>query len=138
MKRLKKKQLGPMVKRLLTTTGLALALLISLPAGATEWTARDYALFHCGGGVAFVDFTVDCLTDSHALAVGPAREWAELIRRASNYSVLTGEKAGILVVVDPEVKGTRYLAGLFSAIGEMTCPHTAKPCIDVWVITKGF
>lgn len=118
--------------------GILLALLINLSASAKKWTEAEHVLSHCQGEieVRLKDGTrVDCLTETHAIEYDFAHKWAEAIGQALHYSALTGKKAGIVIIVDPAKKGTRYLARLFSAIGQIPCAPAKTPCIDVWVIT---
>jgi hypothetical protein len=118
---------------------LVLALLSAF-ASATKWSEADYVLDHCTGEVEvrLEDKTrVDCLTATHAIEYDFAHKWAEAIGQALHYSAMTGRKPGIVIIVDPENKGTRYLARLFSAIGQIPCAPNKAPCIDVWVISGG-
>lgn len=45
---------------------------------------------------------VDCLTSTHAIEVEFARKWAESIGQSLDYSMLTGKKAGIVLVLQRE------------------------------------
>ena len=120
--------------------GVLLALLTNKVATAAKWSERDYVLDHCTGKieVRLEDKSrVDCLTDTHAIEYDFAHKWAEAIGQALHYSAVTGRKPGIVIIVDPKKKGTRYLARLFSAIGQIPCAPNKTPCIDVWVISGG-
>jgi hypothetical protein len=107
-------------------------LLVSVTASAAKWHEKDYVADHCQGKVEYrlADSTrVDCLTSTHAIEYDFARKWAEAIGQALHYAAMTGKKPGIVLIVDPTVRGTRYLARLKSALDSIPCIK-----IDVWLI----
>jgi len=56
------------------------------------------------------DFTrVDCLTDTHAVEFDFANKWAESIGQALHYSVMTGKKPMVILILDtPETQMVYY------------------------------
>ncbi|MFQ5445257.1 MAG: hypothetical protein ACE5EK_11665, partial [Nitrospinales bacterium] len=54
---------------------------------------------------------VDCLTAHYAIEFDFADKWAEAIGQALFYEMLTGKKAGIVLILEKE-KDLRYLAQL--------------------------
>ena len=56
------------------------------------------------------DFTrVDCLTDTHAVEFDFANKWHESIGQALHYSVMTGKRAKIVLILDePKIQMTYY------------------------------
>ena len=42
---------------------------------------------------------IDCLTDQYAIEIEFARKWPEAIGQSLNYNMLTGKKAGIVLVL---------------------------------------
>lgn len=67
---------------------------------------------------------VDVLTDTHAIEVDFADEWAESIGQALHYEGMTGKQAGVLLVM----KGYQGDESLDKLMGV-----AAKHGIDVWV-----
>ena len=66
---------------------------------------------------------VDIVTQTHAIEVDFAPKWAENIGQALHYELMTGKKAGVLLVMrgDEEVRFLEILMGV-------AVPHG----IDVW------
>jgi len=44
----------------------------------------------------------DCLTDDYAIEVDFARKWAEAVGQSLHYAKMTGEQAGILLIVEED------------------------------------
>tara|TARA_R110000744_G_scaffold359176_1_gene466433 strand:- start:2 stop:406 length:405 start_codon:yes stop_codon:yes gene_type:complete len=110
---------------------LAMAL-FSTSVSAAKWLEADYVGNHCQGKIEYrlKDTTrVDCLTNTHAIEYDFAHKWAEAIGQALHYAAMTGKKPGIVLIVDPTVRGTRYLARLKSALDSIPCVK-----IDLWLI----
>ena len=117
---------------LLAAAALTFVLIMSTTAEAAKWSEADYVADHCQGKVEYrlADSTrVDCLTSTHAIEYDFAHKWAEAIGQALHYAAMTGKKPGIVLIVDPTVRGTRYLARLKSALDSIPCIK-----IDVWII----
>ena len=71
----------------------------------------------------------DCLTNNYAIEVDFAHKWAEAIGQSLHYSKMTGEKAGILLIVEGN-KDKKYLSRL-----EQVIDHH-KLSIRVWTTNK--
>lgn len=67
---------------------------------------------------------VDILTDSHAIEVDFAENWAQSIGQALHYEGMTGKKAGVLLIMKG-YEEERFLERLMGV--------AAKHGIDVWV-----
>lgn len=65
----------------------------------------------------------DCLTDNYAIEVDFARKWAEAVGQSLHYSKMTGEQAGILLIVEGN-KDKKYLNRLESLIDHHKLPIT--------------
>ena len=55
---------------------------------------------------------VDCLTASYAIEVDFAPKWAESIGQALYYSIKTGKRAGVLLILEHPQKDRKYLGRL--------------------------
>ena len=55
---------------------------------------------------------VDCLTDEYAIEVEFAEKWAESIGQSLYYSLVTGKKAGVYLIIEKESE-VRFLNRLF-------------------------
>jgi len=76
-------------------------LLISTLAYADK-SEKDYQNEWCQGEkeVVLSDKTrVDCLTDTHAIEIEFANKWKEAIGQSLHYSLMTGKKAGIVLIL---------------------------------------
>ena len=69
----------------------------------------------------------DCLTATHAIEVDFAPKWYEAVGQALYYSLQTGKKAGILLIIE-KPSDRKYWIRLNAVI-----KHFALP-IDVWSI----
>ena len=101
-------------------------------ARAAKWTEADYVNTYCNGKVEYRLFDrtrVDCLTEFHAIEYDYGHKWAEAIGQSLYYSVRTGRKAGIVLIIDPK-HNKRYLTRLNDTI------EAKKLSIKVWVIYK--
>lgn len=67
----------------------------------------------------------DCLTDDYAIEVDFAHKWAEAVGQSLHYARMTGEQAGILLIVE-ERKDKKHLARLNKLIEHHDLP------IKVW------
>ena len=68
---------------------------------------------------------VDCLTSTHAVEHDFGSKWAEAIGQALFYSLSTGKRSGIVLIIDKE-KEWRYWIRLNSTIDHFNLP------IDTW------
>lgn len=71
---------------------------------------------------------VDCLTSTHAVEFDFGKKWAESIGQSLFYSLQTGKKAGIILIVGPEDR--KYWLRLNSTIRHFNLP------IDTWEVGK--
>ncbi len=67
----------------------------------------------------------DCLTDTHAIEFDFGNKWAEAIGQSLYYSLQTGKRAGIVLILEKE-KGRKYWIRLNSTIMHFELP------IDTW------
>ncbi|BDM64558.1 hypothetical protein NFHSH190041_20100 [Shewanella sp. NFH-SH190041] len=75
-------------------------LLLTFPVAAAS--EADWVELYCNGEVehALQDRTrVDCLTNTHAIEYDFARKWAEAVGQSLHYSVMTGQRAGIVLIL---------------------------------------
>lgn len=70
---------------------------------------------------------VDCLTESHAVEFDWAKKWAESIGQSLYYSLQTGKRAGVVLILKQR-KHYKYWIRLNSAINHFQLP------IDTWLI----
>jgi len=118
---------------------LILAILLLLPsvAGAGHlYKERAYQWPWCKyiGGRVEVPFQsegetiarIDCVTRTHAIEVDYAEKWQEAVGQAIFYSILTGKKPGILLIIEKE-SDWRY----YDRLGRVV----EKYDIDVWFIS---
>jgi len=81
--------------------------------------------------VVLIDRTrVDCLTDTHAIEVEFANKWKEAIGQSLHYSLMTGKKAGIVLIMRKPTD-QKYMAAL-----ERVIDHN-NLIIDLWLIPTG-
>ena len=69
----------------------------------------------------------DCLTDTHAIEFDFANKWEEAIGQALYYSMQTGKKAGIVLILE-EPKDMKYWIRLNSVI------MNDELDIDTWMV----
>jgi hypothetical protein len=68
-----------------------------------EKTYQNYWCADQGGVTEYVlpdRSRVDCLTDTHAVEVDFAPKWAEAIGQALFYSLMTGRRPGVLLIIE--------------------------------------
>ena len=63
----------------------------------------------------------DCLTDTHAIEFDFANKWAESIGQSLYYSLQTGKRAGIVLILESE-KDRKYWIRLNSTIQHFKLP----------------
>ncbi len=88
-------------------TGSILALTISASAAVSRAQPSEswYQQVWCEGMDGKVEHRlkdgrrIDCLTDQYAIEIEFARKWPEAIGQSLNYSMLTGKKAGIVLIL---------------------------------------
>ena len=115
-------------------TILLLLIAITLPVQAArlhpeKWYQEKWCNEKSGQTeVVMADRTrVDCLTDTHAIEVDFADKWAEAIGQALGYGLMTGKRAGILLIVEQD-KHYKYWIKLNSVIQHYDLS------IDTWII----
>lgn len=89
---------------------------------------KDYQEEWCQGKKEYVlsDRTrVDCLTDTHAIEIEFAHKWKEAIGQSLHYSLMTGKKAGIVLIVR-ERNELKYLSALRKVV------EANKLNIQIW------
>ena len=69
----------------------------------------------------------DCLTDTHAIEFDFGNKWAESIGQALYYSIQTGKRAGVVLILEKQ-KDYKYWIRLNTII-----EHYGLP-IDVWKV----
>ena len=72
----------------------------------------------------------DCVTASYAIEFDFGNKWAEAIGQSLYYSLQTGKRAGIVLILESE-KDNKYWIRLNSTIEHFRLP------IDVWKIGPG-
>lgn len=72
----------------------------------------------------------DCLTSRHAVEFDFGRKWAEAIGQSLHYSLQTGKRAGIVLILEKK-KDRRYWIRLNSVIMQFDLP------IDTWAVGEG-
>lgn len=88
-------------------TGSILALTISASAAVSRAQPSEswYQQVWCEGMDGKVEHRlkdgrrIDCLTDQYAIEIEFVRKWPEAIGQSLNYSMLTGKKAGIVLIL---------------------------------------
>lgn len=112
---------------------LAIILFPVLAFGAHPFLEKDYQAAWCerAGGLQEVVLSdlarADCLTTTHAIEFDFAPKWAESIGQALYYSIMTGKKPGVVLIL--ETPRDAYLYRL-QAVAE-------KYGITVWTMTPG-
>ena len=69
----------------------------------------------------------DCLTDTHAIEFDFGDNWSEAIGQSAYYSIQTGKKAGIVLILET-IKDRKYWIRLNTTIEHFNLP------IDTWSI----
>lgn len=72
----------------------------------------------------------DCITATHAIELDFGNKWAESIGQALYYSIQTGKKAGIVLILEDQ-KDRKYWIRLNSIIQHFNLP------VDTWQIGNG-
>ena len=111
---------------------LFLVLLAAPCYAAHQYTEKQYQTKWCTGkGVAEYKLSdntrVDCLTKTHAIEFDFAPKWAESIGQSLYYSMRTGKKAGVVLIMENKEKDKKYL-------DRLQCV-AKRFCIDVWIIS---
>ena len=58
----------------------------------------------------------DCVTDTHAVALELAQDWAKALSHALYYSMQTGKKPGVVLIIEDEKQDLRYWLRLNTTI----------------------
>jgi hypothetical protein len=113
---------------------LAIISLIIIPMlSHAKKLESDYQDEWCQGQkeVVLIDRTrIDCLTDTHAIEVEFANKWKEAIGQSLHYSLMTGKKAGIVLIMRKPTD-QRYMVALEKVINHNNL------IIDLWLIPAG-
>ena len=72
----------------------------------------------------------DCVTDTHAIEFDFGNKWAEAIGQSSYYSIQTGKKAGIVLILET-INERKFWIRLNTTIEHFNLP------IDIWSIEDG-
>jgi len=96
-----------------------------------KWYQERWCALHNGKAeVRLKDNTrCDCILSDHAIEVDYARKWAEAIGQSLHYARMTGENAGILLIVEDN-KDQKHLNRLKKVIGHHKLP------IKVWITNQ--
>jgi hypothetical protein len=70
----------------------------------------------------------DCLTDTHAIEFDFGNKWAEAIGQALYYSIQTGKRAGVVLILEKQ-KDYKYWIRLNTIIDHYKLP------IDTWMVS---
>lgn len=117
------------------TLSLALTLLLVSCSSQEKLNEKWYQQRWCDqqGGeveVRLKDKTrCDCLTDDYAIEVDFSKKWAEAIGQSLHYAKMTGEQAGILLIVEGS-KDKKHLTRLKNIIDYHNLP------IRVWTTSQ--
>lgn len=65
---------------------------------------------------------VDCLTDVHAIEFDWAKKWAESIGQSLHYARMTGQRAGIILIILNVEKDAKYVTRVRKAIDHFGLP----------------
>jgi hypothetical protein len=97
-----------------------------------KWYQRTWCLEKKGQiEVVLPDKTrCDCLTDAHAVEFDFAKKWAEAIGQSLYYSLQTGKRAGVVLIMENPKRDYKYWLRLNSTIEHFKLP------IDTWTIGK--
>lgn len=71
----------------------------------------------------------DCITDTHAIEFDFGKKWAESLGQALYYSLQTGKRAGIVLILESP-KDREYFIRLNSTIQHFNLP------IDTWEVSN--
>ena len=108
---------------------LLAGLMLAAAPGYAE-RERDYRDKHCAGIAEYRlpdRSRVDCLTDQHAIEYDFAHKWHEAIGQALHYAMMTGKRAGIVLIVRSQ-RDERHWQKLNAVIRHYELP------IDAWRI----
>ena len=96
-----------------------------------KWYQRKWCEAHKGQvEVVLPDGTrCDCVTETHAIEFDFGDNWAEAVGQSSYYSIQTGKKAGIVLILET-LKDRKYWIRLNSTIQHFNMP------IDAWNVGK--
>ncbi|MDA3971626.1 MAG: hypothetical protein PF442_09775 [Desulfobulbaceae bacterium] len=102
-------------------------ILILLPATASAFPEKHYQEQWCAeqrgtAEVVLADHTrADCITATHAIEFDFGKKWAEAIGQSLYYSLQTGKRAGVVLILD----------------GSIGCASTALFNISSYRLTPG-
>lgn len=70
---------------------------------------------------------IDCLTPTHAIEFDFGNKWAEAIGQSLYYSLITGRKAGVVLILEDKAREQKYLQRLQTV--------SKRYGIDVWIMS---
>jgi len=122
-----------MIKNKFLLTILMLFFLFPVTASAKNLLKEKYYRSQWCQGKGEMDVVLpdknrcDCLTDTHAVEVEFGKKWAEAIGQSLYYSLQTGKRAGIVLIIESN-KYLKYWIRLNSTIEHFSLP------IDTWQV----
>jgi hypothetical protein len=118
--------------------GLILLIILALPAfvtGKRKHPEKWYQQRWCDANDGQVEVVLpdgtrcDCVTETHAIEFDFGNNWASAIGQSSFYSLQTGKKSGIVLILE-SLKDRKYWIRLNSTIQHFNMP------IDTWNVDK--
>jgi hypothetical protein len=116
--------------------GLILLIVLVLPAsvlGKREHPEKWYQQKWCKAQKGQVEVVLqdgtrwDCVTDTRAIEFDFGDHWSEAVRQSAYYSIQTGKKAGIVLILET-MKDRKYWIRLNTTIEHFNFP------IDTWSV----
>ena len=124
---------GVMMRYLNTLTVIFISIFsIEASAASIKFPESHYQTIWCNSQAGDIEVRlpdrtrVDCLTRTHAVEVDFAKKWYQAVGQSLYYSLQTGKKAGIVLIVR-EPKERKYRIRLNSTILHFKLP------IDTWI-----
>ena len=125
------------ISALISALGLSLLLLCSCGSDEVDHHQEKYyqeawCKEHNGRvEVVLKDRTrCDCLTATHAVEFDFGPKWAEALGQSLHYSIMTGKKAGVVLILE-KPKDKKYLDRLRRIAGHYKLP------VDFWFVEPG-
>ena len=118
----------------MTTWMAILFLFLATTASAAQHFESHYQTIWCNERNGQIEYRLpdktrcDCLTNTHAVEVEFSQKWAEGIGQALYYSLQTGKRAGIVLILETKAD-RRHWIRLNSTIQHFNLP------IDTWKIS---
>jgi len=111
-------------------------LLLSRPVHADHLPEKHYQAEWCDAQQGVTEYVLpdktrcDCLTDDHSVEFDFGKKWAESIGQSLYYSLQTGKRAGIVLILETPAE-RRFWIRLNSTIEHFKLP------IDTWQTGAG-